>query len=137
MAVTARLKALTRKTLRVDAKGLLDSVEQMAERRKKWAEGILTTYPPPRPNSKYKRTGTLRRGWDIKVSSVTSGVNLRIRNDVRYVVAVHGSESGSGQWSLHAETGWMKFSLVLNFLRSQWNKDIRVLYAKHPILKWS
>jgi hypothetical protein len=50
----------------------------------------VTTYPPVRPSSKYKRTGTLRAGWRRKTKG--GGLTSYHYNRVKYGVWVQGTK---------------------------------------------
>jgi len=66
-------------------------------------QAYMQVYPPPPPQSKYKRTGTLGRRWNTRVESGPSGLVGRVGNNVRYGPWVQASMF---QTRFHAQTGW-------------------------------
>jgi hypothetical protein len=64
----------------------------------------LQTYPPPKKDSKYKRTGRLKRGWVVEVVINEYGGEIGASNAVDYTIYVQGEL----QRDFHAETGWEK-----------------------------
>jgi hypothetical protein len=64
----------------------------------------LQTYPPPKKNSKYKRTGRLKRGYQVDAVLNQYGGEITASNDTPYATYV----VGEAQLDYHAETGWEK-----------------------------
>ena len=58
----------------------------------------LATYPPQRPNSRYRRTGTLGRRWTMR----QQGLQVTVGNNTPYAPEVQGDK----QLAFHRETGW-------------------------------
>lgn len=58
----------------------------------------LATYPPQRPNSRYRRTGNLGRRWTMR----QRGWTVTIGNNAEYAEEVQGRK----QEHFHRETGW-------------------------------
>lgn len=63
----------------------------------------LADYPPPRPGQRYRRTGTLRRGWlsakPRPIASVSGAISARLVNSTPYTRYVQGD--GTQAW-MHA-----------------------------------
>jgi hypothetical protein len=51
----------------------------------------LRFYPPPPPNSRYRRTFRLRRGWKALMERTSDGYKIIVSNDTRYTQWVVGS----------------------------------------------
>lgn len=73
----------------------------------------LSAYPPVPPNSKYKRTYRLRKGWTVSIGMVGEGqFKFEVSNNVDYTVWVVGSlaqarsAAADFQRDFHAEHGW-------------------------------
>lgn len=73
------------------AKGIEESAKHI--RRK------LMEYPPAKPDSDYRRTGKLRRGWNIMDFG---GLRSLVVNEVEYAPYVQGER----QVGYHRQTGW-------------------------------
>jgi len=80
------------------------------------ARNFLKTYPPVPPDSSYRRTGDLSRGWGSGGGARMVGGDLKIilTNSVEYMVWVQGRRRGSGprQRALFARYGWGSISDV-------------------------
>jgi hypothetical protein len=63
----------------------------------------MQTYPPPPPQSKYTRTGTLGRRWTAKVNPSASGLTGRVGNRTAYAPFV---QSAMFQTAQHSRSGW-------------------------------
>lgn len=135
MAVTARLRSLSSKKLRVDYPALRRAVVQDANNLGRKIVTQLATYPPPR-GGRYFRTGRLGANWRFNITEPSSGINLRFSNATYYAIRVHGNETGEGQWAMHLETGWQRFMLVVQQARAEWNASLKENYKRHPILEW-
>lgn len=64
-------------------------------------ERIAKIYPPPPPDSRYRRTGTLGRKWKSSVKSITGGVRGIVQNPVPYAPVVQGENQAAihrGRW---------------------------------------
>jgi hypothetical protein len=136
MAVRFRFKTLTGKRARVDPAGVTSEAVAFANILGGRIKQQLATYPPERPNSRYTRTHRLGSGWVVAVTSPPSGVNLRVRNPVSYVVPVHGNEAGQRQWAMHSATGWVLVKDVMDQAHDAWNAGIQARLARHPIITW-
>jgi hypothetical protein len=72
----------------------------------------LQFYPPVPPNSRYRRTFRLRRGWTIELAFEGNETRLIVRNRTRYTQWVVGSlaqdrnAAGRFQRAFHARNGW-------------------------------
>lgn len=66
----------------------------------------LATYPPQRPNSRYRRTGNLGRRWTMR----QRGLTVTIGNNAEYAEEVQGEK----QKHFHRETGWQTPEDVVN-----------------------
>lgn len=95
----------------IDVEGmpeLLSRLGRVAD-RKAYAEGIaeasrhirnkLMEYPPAKPDSDYRRTGRLRKGWYIEEFG---GLRSLVLNEVPYAIYVQGE----WQVGFHEQTGW-------------------------------
>jgi hypothetical protein len=63
----------------------------------------MQMYPPPPPQSTYRRTGTYGRRWNSRVSGSASGLTGRVGNNVPYAPFVGSSMF---QTARHNRTGW-------------------------------
>lgn len=63
----------------------------------------MQQYPPPPPDSKYRRTGTYGRRWNTKVTASGASLVGRVGNNVPYAPYV-GSSMFQTVW--HRRTGW-------------------------------
>ncbi len=60
-------------------------------------------YPPERPGQKYKRTGNLRRGWDVQLNQAS----VTIHNRMGYSGYVVGDRKGERQAWMHRGRWWL------------------------------
>lgn len=63
----------------------------------------ISPYPPPPPQSTYRRTNTLGRRWTKETRSIPNGFEGRVYNDTEYARWVQGGQS---QTAVHKRTGW-------------------------------
>lgn len=136
MAVTARMRALTSKRMRVDMAGARNAAVGLANSVGAETVGIISKYPPPKVPSSYIRTNRLGSGWRYTVTSPASGIVLKIRNATYYTSRVHGDERGEGQWAMHLATGWPQFAPLLQVMRAKWVSGLSEIYSKHPPIVW-
>lgn len=66
-------------------------------------ESYMKVYPPPPAGSKYRRSGTLGRRWNSKVTSSGTGLVGRVGNNVPYAPFV---QSNMFQTVWHRRSGW-------------------------------
>ena len=72
----------------------------------------LRFYPPVPPNSRYRRTFRLRRGWAAVLERTTDGYRIVVSNDTRYTQWVVGSlaqnrnAAARFQQDFHNRNGW-------------------------------
>ena len=100
---TRKLNRLMKDAMREHAKSVIDAVK---------------VYPLHNPNSKYRRTGSLRRGWMLAGKRSTNEYVLTIFNTMFYATFVQGPK----QVWYHALTGW---KVLANFLqRDEWRRRI-------------
>lgn len=70
----------------------------------------MQRYPAQRPNSSYRRTGTLGRSWTSTIDNLGDGIRVRIGNRVRYAPFV---QSSMFQARVHRRR-WQTDRIVLN-----------------------
>lgn len=122
MAITARIRALTKRTERnfkLLASSIVNDIAAEMEDHAFDAVDRLRVEPPRKAGSRYKRTHTARDSWDVLPASITrDGIVVRITNDAtdphghKYAENVFGNEAGENQdplgvlapgWPLMAE----------------------------------
>ena len=101
MSITIKgLDALYRKLGNAAATKTLEPAMQRSVLR---IQRVMQLYPPPPPQSTYKRTGTLGRRWTVKVSRSAGGLSGVVGTNVPYAPYV---QSRMFQASQHRRTGW-------------------------------
>ena len=70
----------------------------------------MAVYPPPPPNSRYRRTGTLGRRWTTEIQEFPDGVTGKVGNDTIYGPLVQSSKL---QTATHKRTGWQTDAQVV------------------------
>lgn len=87
----------------------------------------LQFYPPVPPNSKYKRTYKLRRGWGVFfIRPSASQFTMTISNEVKYTQWVVGSLAINGQRfqrDFHKANGWFQANKTSDFWFNAFNED--------------
>jgi len=66
-------------------------------------QAYMQVYPPPPPDSKYVRSGTLGKRWTAKVDPSANGLVGKVGNRTPYGPFV---QSGMFQTPWHRRTGW-------------------------------
>jgi hypothetical protein len=75
----------------------------------------IAKYPPPPPNSRYRRTGLLGRSWSSKTRPLANDIEGIVANTAPYAPEVQGLS----QKGFHADTGWGRLDEVAKRLWPQ------------------
>lgn len=77
----------------------------------------LQYYPPPKRNSKYRRTGRLKRGWVLHFVRNGAVSQIVASNNTEYTKWVVGSfdQRRNYQTDMHRQTGWVLANLTVGF----------------------
>ena len=117
MAISGRVRALTKRPrfLEVQARNALEEVKEFMDDRLERAYDVMTTYPDPKPGSRYVRTNDYKSHWKVTPAHETQdGLIGTLHNNLRYAVYVGGDETGQGQQEQHDETGWPLLSQAID-----------------------
>jgi hypothetical protein len=130
--VAVRFRALTTKALRIEFAPVENSVKAYLTNYLRQVQAQVQPYPAVPPNSKYKRTYSLYRGWHITgvnsfdqslVASSRAGGASR-----EYAEFVHGDRLGQNQRWYHAANNW---KLLADYYdRRDFREGIQSLYAR-------
>lgn len=121
----------------------LDIAERVYDRLADDALDDLRKYPPPPPNSKYKRTYRLRNGWRMELVPAAGGFTIEFINDARdkrgvsYPKYVQGSLARAravaakwqawmhkGRWPLAVDTVNAFYELFTEAYQEEFKKDL-------------
>ena len=90
----------------------------------------MRKYPPPPPNSSYRRTGTLGKSWAQKVTRLAGGWSAIVGTRLNYAPYVQDetrqAEVHQGRWQTIQSVAADKKDEVFNFMR----RAIRAWLAK-------
>lgn len=101
MSITIKgLDKLYKKLGKVAATQVLEKPMQRGVLR---LQRSMQVYPPQRPNSSYRRTGTLGRRWTVRIIKSGNGLTGKVGNNASYGPLVQSSRF---QTALHRSTGW-------------------------------
>ena len=125
MTITvSNLDAVTRKLDRLDSGAYLQGV---ADAGAQLLRAEMRKYPPPPPNSTYRRTGTLGKSWAQKVTGGPSGWLAVVGTRLNYAPYVQDmnrqAEIHQGRWQTIQSVASDKRDEIFNFVRkaiSRW-----------------
>lgn len=123
--MNARIRSLTKPKLLTQAKvkGVLGEFIAIMDIQLDDAVDNLHSYPPPKPDSRYERTGDYGAGWYRTDTRLTGGELIgEIHNNVYYAMRVGGDEQGLNQLGMHHDTRW---PLMAEVLRDGYVKKMR------------
>ena len=110
------LEQLFRRLNTVQAQNVLRAPMNRAVLR---IQADMQKYPAQRPNSSYRRTGTLGRSWTSTVDNLGDGIRGRVGNRVKYAPFV---QSSMFQRPVHRRR-WQTDRIVLNRQRGAIQAD--------------
>lgn len=106
MSFTVELKGLDDVIKRLDSKAIMDAAEAGMARGVLYVHSTVPPYPPPPPNSTYRRTGTLGREITTKTERSAGNIMGFIASATQYAPFVISEDTQAWMhqgrwWTLH------------------------------------
>ena len=109
--VAIRFRSLTTKALRLEMAPVEDRIEKFLLNYLNDIKDKVQPYPPVPSGSRYRRTGSLFRGWSVLGSTFNATLTIdTIRGGSRrqYPKWVYGDKEGNYQMIYHQAHGWKR-----------------------------
>lgn len=108
--VTITLNGLDDVLKKLDSKRMWDAAERGMAKGMLYVHSTVPAYPPPPPNSTYRRTGTLGREITTKTERSAGNIQGIIGSATEYSPAVIGEGT---QAAVHEGRWWTLFQVVV------------------------
>lgn len=93
----------------------------------------LQHYPPPKPGSRYRRTGRLKRGWTLRFVRSGQAFQIVVENATPYTKWVVGSfdQRKNYQTDMHRRTGWFLANKTVTYWFTVIGEDFQQRYDRY------